>query len=143
MEESCQMAYWLWSWANCLQQWPNGTRWSLRSTSNVGRVWQCQRVREQDMGCNGLSSGVGGETELRSNFFGCMMRDWIHACDRRVMQIRIPVLTRPYDLVVQESLSFESVSALVVKYLSPVEQLSPFKLGQIQKLISDIAESAG
>merc|ERR1712127_1033315 len=43
----------------------------------------------------------------------------------------------------EESLSFESVSALVVKYLSPVEQLSPFKVGQIQKLISDIAESAG
>jgi len=43
----------------------------------------------------------------------------------------------------QESLSFESVSALVVKYLSPVEQLSPFKVGQIQKLIADIAESAG
>jgi hypothetical protein len=31
----------------------------------------------------------------------------------------------------------------VVKYLSPVEQLSPFKVGQIQKLIADIAESAG
>jgi len=43
----------------------------------------------------------------------------------------------------EESLSFESVSALVVKYLSPVEQLSPFKVGQIQKLIADIAESAG
>merc|ERR1712216_593308 len=35
------------------------------------------------------------------------------------------------------TLSFESVSALVVKYLSPVEELSPFKLGNIQKLISD------
>ena len=46
-------------------------------------------------------------------------------------------------LCAQEGLSFESVSALVVKYLSPVEQLSPFKVGQIQKLISDIAESAG
>jgi hypothetical protein len=47
--------------------------------------------------------------------------------------------------VVQQeiSLSFEGVSALVVKYLSPVEQLSPFKVGQIQKLIADIAESAG
>merc|ERR1712205_232496 len=42
-----------------------------------------------------------------------------------------------------ENLSFESVSALVVKWLSPVEQLSPFKVGQIQKLIADIAESAG
>jgi len=41
------------------------------------------------------------------------------------------------------TLSFESVSALVVKYLSPVEELSPFKLGNIQKLISDIAEAAG
>jgi len=40
-------------------------------------------------------------------------------------------------------LSFAGVSALVVKHLSPVEQLSPFKVGQVQKLIADIAESAG
>jgi len=39
--------------------------------------------------------------------------------------------------------SFEGFSALVVKWLSPVEQLSPFKVGQIQKLIAQIAESAG
>lgn len=39
--------------------------------------------------------------------------------------------------------TFEGVSKLVVKYLSPVEQLSPFKVGQIQKLVADIAESAG
>ena len=39
--------------------------------------------------------------------------------------------------------TFEGFSALVVKWLSPVEQLSPFKVGQIQKLISQIAESAG
>ena len=39
--------------------------------------------------------------------------------------------------------TFEGFSSLVVKYLSPVEQLSPFKVGQIQKLIAQIAESAG
>ena len=48
---------------------------------------------------------------------------------------------RPNAVEVLET--FESVSALVVKYLSPVEELSPFKLGNIQKLISDIAEAAG
>lgn len=42
-----------------------------------------------------------------------------------------------------ENASFETVSSKVVDVLSPVEQLSPFKLGQIQKLISQIAESAG
>ncbi len=39
--------------------------------------------------------------------------------------------------------TFEGFSALVVKWLSPVEQLSPFKVGQIQKLIAQIAEGAG
>jgi hypothetical protein len=39
--------------------------------------------------------------------------------------------------------TFEGFSALVVKWLSPVEQLSPFKVGQIQKLVAQIAESAG
>jgi len=33
--------------------------------------------------------------------------------------------------------SFEEGSAMVVKLLGPVEELSPFKLGQIQKLIED------
>lgn len=37
----------------------------------------------------------------------------------------------------------KSTSDLVVKYLSPVEEMSPFKVGQIQKLISDINEQAG
>jgi hypothetical protein len=37
----------------------------------------------------------------------------------------------------------KSTSDLVVKYLSPVEEMSPFKVGQIQKLISDVNEQAG
>jgi len=37
----------------------------------------------------------------------------------------------------------KSTSDLVVKYLSPVEEISPFKVGQIQKLISDVSEQAG
>ena len=37
----------------------------------------------------------------------------------------------------------KSTSDLVVKYLSPVEEMSPFKVGQIQKLISDVNEAAG
>jgi len=39
--------------------------------------------------------------------------------------------------------TFEEFSALAVKYLSPLEEISPFKLGQIQKLISDVNEEAG
>lgn len=37
----------------------------------------------------------------------------------------------------------KSTADLIVKYLSPVEEMSPFKVGQIQKLISDINEKAG
>jgi hypothetical protein len=37
----------------------------------------------------------------------------------------------------------KSTSDLVVKWLSPVEEMSPFKVGQIQKLISDVNEQAG
>jgi len=37
----------------------------------------------------------------------------------------------------------KSTCDLVVKYLSPVEEMSPFKVGQIQKLISDINKQAG
>jgi len=37
----------------------------------------------------------------------------------------------------------KSTSDLIVKYLSPVEEMSPFQVGQIQKLISDINEAAG
>ena len=37
----------------------------------------------------------------------------------------------------------KSTSDLVVKYLSPVEEMSPFKVGQIQKLIADVNEQAG
>jgi hypothetical protein len=37
----------------------------------------------------------------------------------------------------------KSTSDLIVKYLSPVEEMSPFQVGQIQKLISDINEQAG
>ena len=34
-------------------------------------------------------------------------------------------------------------SDLMVKWLSPLEEVSPFKLGQIQILISDINKEAG
>ena len=37
----------------------------------------------------------------------------------------------------------KSASDMVVKYLSPVEEMSPFQVGQIHKLISDINENAG
>jgi hypothetical protein len=39
--------------------------------------------------------------------------------------------------------SFEEGSAMVVKLLGPVEELSPFKLGQIQKLIEETHEETG
>lgn len=39
--------------------------------------------------------------------------------------------------------TFEDFSALVVEKLSPIEQLSPFKVGQIQKLIADGDEEMG
>jgi len=39
--------------------------------------------------------------------------------------------------------SFDEASAMVVKLLSPVEEISPFKLGQIQKLVEDIHEPTG
>mmetsp|Transcript_33631 Transcript_33631/g.79377 ORF Transcript_33631/g.79377 Transcript_33631/m.79377 type:complete len:241 (-) Transcript_33631:223-945(-) len=39
--------------------------------------------------------------------------------------------------------SFDEASTMVVKLLSPVEEISPFKLGQIQKLIEDIHEDTG
>jgi len=39
--------------------------------------------------------------------------------------------------------SFEDFSALVVEKLSPVEHLSPFKVGQIQQLIADRDEEMG
>lgn len=37
----------------------------------------------------------------------------------------------------------KSTSDLVVKYLSPVEEMSPFKVGQIKELISKVNEDAG
>jgi len=39
--------------------------------------------------------------------------------------------------------SFNEFSDLMVKWLSPLEEVSPFKLGQIQILISDINKEAG
>jgi len=39
--------------------------------------------------------------------------------------------------------TFEEFSAMMVKYLAPVEELSPFKLGQIQTLIADVNVDAG
>mmetsp|Transcript_33632 Transcript_33632/g.79381 ORF Transcript_33632/g.79381 Transcript_33632/m.79381 type:complete len:240 (-) Transcript_33632:184-903(-) len=39
--------------------------------------------------------------------------------------------------------SFDEASTMVVKLLSPVEEISPFKLGQIQKLIEDINKDVG
>jgi hypothetical protein len=35
---------------------------------------------------------------------------------------------------------FNGWSELVVKYLSYVEEISPFKVGQIQKLIADVTK---
>jgi len=37
---------------------------------------------------------------------------------------------------------FNGWSELVVKYLSYVEEISPFKVGQVQKLISDVSKDA-
>ena len=37
---------------------------------------------------------------------------------------------------------FQGWSELVVKYLSYVEEISPFKVGNIQKLISDVSKDA-
>ena len=40
-------------------------------------------------------------------------------------------------------MTFEDFSEKVVANLSPVEQISPFKVGQIQKLIADADEQLG
>jgi hypothetical protein len=37
---------------------------------------------------------------------------------------------------------FNGWSELIVKYLSYVEEISPFKVGQIQKLISDVSKDS-
>jgi hypothetical protein len=37
---------------------------------------------------------------------------------------------------------FNGWSELIVKYLSYVEEISPFKVGQIQKLIADVSKDA-
>eukprot|EP00293_Proteomonas_sulcata_P015737 CAMPEP_0184289820 /NCGR_PEP_ID=MMETSP1049-20130417/2190_1 /TAXON_ID=77928 /ORGANISM="Proteomonas sulcata, Strain CCMP704" /LENGTH=229 /DNA_ID=CAMNT_0026596759 /DNA_START=11 /DNA_END=700 /DNA_ORIENTATION=- len=39
--------------------------------------------------------------------------------------------------------SFEEASDMTVKLLAPVEEISPFKLGQVQKLIEDMHEPTG
>ena len=39
--------------------------------------------------------------------------------------------------------SFGEFSAIVVKYLSPVEEFSPFKVGPIQELIASVSKEAG
>jgi hypothetical protein len=39
--------------------------------------------------------------------------------------------------------SFGEFSAIVVKHLAPIEELSPFKLGQIQELIASVSKEAG
>mmetsp|Transcript_82649 Transcript_82649/g.134009 ORF Transcript_82649/g.134009 Transcript_82649/m.134009 type:complete len:512 (-) Transcript_82649:271-1806(-) len=42
-----------------------------------------------------------------------------------------------------EQFSFGEMSSLIVKHLSPVEELSPFKLGQVQELIGQIHKETG
>ena len=39
--------------------------------------------------------------------------------------------------------TFGEFSSMVVKHLSPVEELSPFKLGQIQELVGTVSKEAG
>jgi len=39
--------------------------------------------------------------------------------------------------------TFGEFSAIVVKHLAPIEELSPFKLGQIQELIASVSKEAG
>jgi hypothetical protein len=43
----------------------------------------------------------------------------------------------------EEHFSFGEFSSMVVKHLSPVEELSPFKLAQIQELIAQMSKDAG
>jgi len=43
----------------------------------------------------------------------------------------------------EEQFSFGEFSSMIVKHLSPVEELSPFKLAQIQELIHQISKDAG
>ena len=37
-----------------------------------------------------------------------------------------------------KDLNMDNVSALIVKWVSPVEQVSPFKLGDVQKTIAQM-----
>ncbi|EKX40434.1 hypothetical protein GUITHDRAFT_164665 [Guillardia theta CCMP2712] len=42
-----------------------------------------------------------------------------------------------------KDLNMDNVSALIVKWVSPVEQVSPFKLGDVQKTIAQIHQETG
>lgn len=66
-------------------------------------------------------------------FKRCSDERWLTA----LLRSQMPELNLP-DKMPE---SFEEGSAMVVKLLGPVEELSPFKLGQIQKLIEETYEA--